>query len=372
VNLRSSGPYLWKPPDTYFHINRGFSVELGMPSVPTLESMESFIPVPDRWPISDTWAYHDWHQSEGGRVSFYMDAMNTEFGAPTSFEDFVRKAQMLDYAGHRAIFEGMAAHLWQPNSGRMIWMTQPAWPSTEWNFLSWDYDTQSSFYGTQKALEPVHAQLNLDDESVDLIDLGLTDSGDARPFSVRVRVVSLEGKTLSDQRYNIQAAANDRTPVTKLGLDTLADGHTVFVVLDVADASGAPVSNNFYWWAAKDATLRELDTLAPAAIKASATVSAVDDESKGGESKDGERKDGERKATVTLTNSGTVPAVLIKLTLEDAATGRRILPAYLSDNYISLLPGEQRTITVEFPAGAGAPAFGLRGWNLATQTVAVH
>jgi hypothetical protein len=281
-----------------------------------------------------------------------MDAMSTQFGAPTSFEDFERKAQMLDYVGHRAIFEGMAAHLWQPNSGRMIWMTQPAWPSTMWNFLSWDYDTQSSFYGTQKALEPVHAQLNLDDESVDLINLG-----NAQPLSVHVRTVSLEGRMLSDQFYRIQAAANDRTPVTRLDLNTLAAGHTVFVVLSVADASGTPVSENFYWWAAKDTVLRELDTLPSAAIKASATVSDAK---------------GERKAIVTLANSGTVPAVLIKLTLEDTATGRRILPAYYSDNYISLLSGEERTITVEFPVGAGMPGFSLRGWNLATQVIAVQ
>ena len=352
LNLRGSGPYLWKAPETYFHINRGFSVELGMPSVPTLESLESFIPAPDRWPISDTWAYHDWHQSEGGRVSFYMDAMNTRFGAPTGFEDFVRKAQMLDYAGHRAIFEGMAAHLWQPNSGRMIWMTQPAWPSTMWNFLSWDYDTQSSFYATQKALEPVHAQLNLDDESIDLINLG-----EAHSFSVRVRVVSLAGKTMSDDRYNVQGGADDRTPVTKLDLDALAAGHAVFVVLDVASDSGAPVSNNFYWWAAKPALLRELDTLPPAGITASATVNSAK---------------GERTATVRLTNTGAVPAVLAKLTLKNAATGQRILPAYYSDNYISLLPGEQRTVTVEFPAGTETPSFGLRGWNLANQVVAVH
>jgi hypothetical protein len=281
-----------------------------------------------------------------------MNAMNTQFGAPTSFEDFERKAQMLDYVGHRAIFEGMAAHLWQPNSGRMIWMTQPAWPSTMWNFLSWDYDTQSSFYGTQKALEPVHAQLNLDDESVDLINLG-----DARPYSVRVRIISFEGKTLIDQTNRVQAAADDRTPVAKPDLEALANGHTVFVVLDVADASGAPVSNNFYWWAAKDATLRELDTLPAATIQASATPSKVN---------------GERKALVTLTNSGTVPAVLVKLTLEDAATGRRILPAYYGDNYVSLLPGTQRIIAVEFPAGTEPPAFGLRGWNLAKQVIAVH
>lgn len=352
VNLRGSGPYLWQPPQTYYRINRGFSMELGMPSVPTLESLKSFIPAPDRWPISDTWAYHDWHQARGGNVAPYMEAMDTEFGAPTSLDDFVRKAQMLDYAGYRAIFEGMAAHLWQPNSGRMIWMTQPAWPSLLWNFLSWDYDTQSSFYATKKALEPVHAQLNLDNGDVDLINLG-----DARAFTVRVRVLTLDNRTLSDQTTPVNAAADGRTSVARLDLAVLAGGHTVFVVLSAADASGAPVSHNFYWWAKKEATLRELDSLPPAQIAASATTAVAN---------------GEQQAVVTLTNSGMAAALLVKLTLEEAATGRRILPAYSSDNYISLLPGEQRTITIAYPSGSPQPAIALRGWNLAAQTIAVR
>ncbi len=234
VNLRNSGPYQFQPLETYYRINRGFSVELGIPSVPTLESMKSFIPEPDRWPISDTWAYHDWHQIGNGAVAPFLAHMETEFGAATSLEDFVRKAQMLDYVGHRAIFEGFAAHLWQPNSARMIWMTQPAWPSMEWNFLSWDYDTQSSFYGTQKACEPIHAQLDLTDSAVDLINLG-----DARSFKVETRVVGLDGKVLSDQTNQVEAAADARTPVGKPDLAKLADGHTVLVVLKVTDANGA-------------------------------------------------------------------------------------------------------------------------------------
>jgi len=36
------------------------------------------------------------------------------------------------------------------------------------------------------------------------------------------------------------------------------------------------------------------------------------------------------------------------------------------------LPGEERTITVNFPAGAGKAAIGLRGWNLATSTIAAE
>ena len=352
VNLRNSGPYQFMALDTYYNINKGFSVELGIPSIPTLEAIKSFIPEPDRWPISDTWAYHDFHVLGNGAVAPFLDHMRTEFGEATSLEDFERKAQMLDYAGHRAIFEGMAAHLWQPNSGRLIWMTQPAWPSMEWNFLGSDYDTQSSFYGTQKACEPVHAQLNLANNDVDLINLG-----EARSFKVQTRVVGLDGKVIVEQTNQIEAAANARTSVGKPDLEKLANGHTVLVELDVMDANGAAISHNLYWWAKDEAKLRELNGLAPVKLAASAAVAASGDE---------------RKATVEIKNSGSTPALMIKLVLKDAASGERILPAYYSENYVSLLPGEERTLTVEFPAGQNKPAIGLRGWNIAEETVGVQ
>jgi hypothetical protein len=50
----------------------------------------------------------------------------------------------------------------------------------------------------------------------------------------------------------------------------------------------------------------------------------------------------------------------------------RTLPAYFSDNYISLLPGEKRTIAIAFPVGATTSALGMRGWNLAGQQIAIR
>jgi hypothetical protein len=78
----------------------------------------------------------------------------------------------------------------------------------------------------------------------------------------------------------------------------------------------------------------------------------------------------ETVVTVSLANTGSAPALNGKLTLVDA-TGARILPAYYADNYVSLLPGETRTVEIRYPAG---PATGakveLRGWNV-TPAVAV-
>ena len=118
-----------------------------------------------------------------------------------------------------------------------------------------------------------------------------------------------------------------------------------------------PVSDNFYWWSKDEAALRELGNLPKATLSVTANVSA---------------SDGERKALVRIKNSGPVPALLVKLTLKDASTGDRILPAYYSENYVSLLPGEERTVSIEFPGGAVNLAIGLRGWNLETSTVAVQ
>jgi hypothetical protein len=74
---------------------------------------------------------------------------------------------------------------------------------------------------------------------------------------------------------------------------------------------------------------------------------------------------------ITLKNNGHVPALLAKLTLLDAA-GDRVLPAFYSDNYVSLLPGETRTIRAQCPAaGRSCAAVSLRGWNVASDRIIV-
>ena len=198
VNLQNSGPYKYMDPTLYYTaLNHGFSVETGTPSFSTLESFRAWIPKEDQWPIGDDWAYHDWHQSGNGDMAPFMAQMQAEFGAPISLEDFERKAQMLDYIDHRAIFEGMNAHLWSPNSGRMLWMTQPAWPSNTWQILNADYDTQSSFYAVKKACEPLHIQLDLSNYNVALVN---TTNDPQASYAARCQCVFAREQALTPQR----------------------------------------------------------------------------------------------------------------------------------------------------------------------------
>jgi hypothetical protein len=356
VNLQGSGPYSYKNPALYFSLlNRGFSVETGTPSMSTLESFQSTIAKEDQWPIGDAWAYHDWHQSGNGDIAPFMAEIQSEFGAATGLEDFERKAQMLNYVNHRAIFEGMNAHLWAPNSGRMLWMTQPAWPSTMWQILSSDYDTQASFYGTKKACEPIHVQLNLATYAVDVIN---TTATSLPGLTVSAKVYSLRNALLFQSKEQKDAAANSATGSLKLDLAPFLAQGMVIVKLELLDASGKTVSQNLYWLGAEPSSYRELTRLATTQLKVSASGSATGDNV---------------KIKVELTNPGSVVSLENKLTLVSSKDKVRILPAYYSDNYISLLPGETRSIEVEYPASAtkeGAE-ISLRGWNAVPQTIAV-
>ena len=68
---------------------------------------------------------------------------------------------------------------------------------------------------------------------------------------------------------------------------------------------------------------------------------------------------------VALENTGSAVAVAAKLTLLRTSDGERILPAYYSDNYISLLPGEKRVVEISYPAAQATSAtVATRGWNI--------
>ena len=99
----------------------------------------------------------------------------------------------------------MNAHLWAPNSGRMLWMTQPAWPSNTWQILSSDYDTQASFYGVKKACEPLHVQLDLSNYDVAVVN---TTNESLAGLLVTANVYSLDNKSLLHHEEKRDAGAD--------------------------------------------------------------------------------------------------------------------------------------------------------------------
>jgi len=355
VNLQGSGPYNYRPPAGYFtNLASGFSVETGTPSLATLEAIEAMVPKEDRWPLSDTIAYHDWHFGGNGDIKTFMETLATRYGAGTSLEDFERKAQMMNYETYRAMFEGLQAHLWTKNSGRLLWMTHPAWPSNHWQIYSHDYDTHAAYFGVKKAVEPVHAQMNLPDYSVTVVN---STRETREKLKLELRVFTLDGTQLFDRLLPVNAKANDITPLGNLGIAERVEKHgMVLVALRLRDAAGNTVSDNTYWQGKDDASHQLLNALPQQALDIQSAAQTIGED---------------RTVAVRLVNNGKVPALATKLTLVDGK-GKRILPALYSDNYVAVLPGEPRMLVIRYPAVLGTIAsVRVRGWNVKPATVRV-
>lgn len=351
VNLEPSGPYSWEDPaDYYTKLDRGFAVEVGTPSLPTLEWFHRWLPKEDQWPIDDAWGYHNWHPHDA-----FNKAMQEELGGSNSLEDYVRKAQMMNYVDYRAIFEGFNQHLWAPNGGRLLWMTQPAWPSMLWGIISSDYDTQASYYATRKANEPLHVQMDLSNNDIAVVN---TTREPLESSSVTADIFSLEGKLLQHTEHPVPAVTDNVSVVGRLDLASLMGDGTVLVRLELHDSSGKLISRNIYWRAATESGYRSLNTMAQAEVSATAHLLGGKDDA------------GERTVQIVLKNHGATPSLETKFVLEDGK-GKQLLPVYFSDNYISLMPGEEQTVTVKVPDSLPHDALRLlmRGWNQKQETI---
>ena len=357
VNLQGSGPYNWQPPEKYFtSLAGGFSVEVGTPSFASLESIRKWIPAEDQWPLGDTYAYHDWHFGGNGDTKSFVANMTSDLGAATDLMDFERKAQMMNYDAYRAIFEGFQAGLWTRNSGRLLWMTHPAWPSNAWQIYTSDYDAAAAYYAVAHACEPLHVQMNLPGYELAVVN---TTREDVPRLTLRARILNLDGTVLHDHSESVDSLANSVRTLSPLPLPKwLSSAGVVLVELSLRDAHGRLVSENLYWPAASGVNARRLSALAPQQLAASATAE-----------KSGDGID----VRIRLKNPGTAVALMTRVTVT-GADGQPVLPVYYSDNYVSLLPQQEKTIVAHCPgpgAGTACSSVSIRGFNVSDTHVAI-
>jgi hypothetical protein len=199
----------------------------------------------------------------------------------------------------------------------------------------------------------LHVQLDLATGDVQLINTSREALAHAK---VDADVYALDGKLLLHRDATLDAPSDDVTQALHLDLAPLLGDTTVLVHLALHGRDGALLSQNLYWRAASDAGYRALNSLANANVTLTAEEASADTAQPG------------RSVVVHLKNTSTVAALNTKLTVFDV-TGvaeAEVLPAFYSDNYISLLPGEQRTVTIEMPRAASQQVIRvrLRGWNL--------
>lgn len=354
--VNSGGPYFWRAPREYYRYGEAFKTEVGSVSVPTLESAQGMMPKKDWNTINDDWAEHDLAGgAQGG--DWYPGTLAARYGRPGSLADFVRKAQMMNFEAFRAMYEGRNAKLFRPATGVLTWMSNPSQPSFVWQLYSWDLEPNASLFATRRACEAVHIQMNETDGHVLVVN---NTPHLLANVMARASVYNLDGSLAYTHSDTVTAAPSAATDTGAIGFPAaLSAVH--FVKLELRDAQHKLLSDNLYWRAdpAHPDDLQTLDTLPTVTLTATAT-----------------RRDlgGKCFLAVTLHNPSQAVALMAHLQLRKARSGVRVLPVFYSDNYVSLLPGEGKTLTVEAQTsdlGGEAPLLALDGWNVMVKPTAM-
>jgi exo-1,4-beta-D-glucosaminidase len=373
--MKMTGPYDWVAP-SYWYLDTkaggafGFNSETGPgPAIPELETLSKMLSPAEQQAL---WAEPNAEQFHAGtpgmsfaQLSIFNAALAARHGKPSDLKDYVRKAQLMNYEAERAQFEAFSRNKYAKSTGVIHWLLNNAWPSLIWHLYDYSLLPAGAYFGAKKANEPLHIQFSYDDRSVFVINHGNEAHADLKATAA---IYNLDGSVLHSENKTISVApdavAKATTLPTPAGLS-----ETYFVALELSRGNEV-VSRNFYWLStqveqidfAKSnwfhaptkqfAKFTALNGMPSASVKATREAAAVA---------------GGTQTSVTLENTSDKLAFFVRMTLVNAS-GEPIVPVLWQDNYVSLAPGEKRTLSAT-TSTVDPIKVQIEGWNVAPQTL---
>ncbi|MDP4129148.1 MAG: glycoside hydrolase family 2 TIM barrel-domain containing protein [Bacteroidota bacterium] len=340
------GPYGVQDIRTFWaHRTFPFNSEVGSVGLGDFESLERFLPaeslqVPQyHGKENPLWAYHKY---------IGYDSTVYAYGPVKDLKDFTLKAQLVNYDQYRALMEGFSAHMWEWYTGSIIWKTQNPWTAMRGQMYDCYLDVNACLYGLHNGSEPLHVMFDPVENMVMIVNNTFSYH---RDMMLEVKTWDMQGKEklLSQVYEEIGPSAVRKYLNIGREINHLRKNEGVFLSLRLLDENKKAISSNFYWLPDSAGAYTGLQHMDKVAL----TIEA--------------KQVGPGKITVTLSNANGNPVAFFnRIALVDPQTKKRILPVFYSDNYVSVLPGESSTISLEYPASSAypAPLVSVEGWNV--------
>ncbi|MBE0674161.1 MAG: glycosyl hydrolase [Bacteroidales bacterium] len=317
------GPYNIMEPSWFFTFKSfPFNAEIGSVGLPVIESLKKILSpgaqiVPDEDNLDAEWRFH--------KYSGYKD-YPARYGPVTDFSDFVMKAQMVNYEQYRSLQEGQNARMWEWYTGMLVWKNQNPWTALRGQFYDVWLEPNASFYGYRNAAKPFHAQINLDDTTMCVVN---SSPRERRESQVRYTMFDLKGNRLASFDTTLTVPPNSVTKLKKISIPDGA-GEVVFVRLAIYNqATYMNVDENIYWLAASGGDYSAMHDIPDTELNVE--VFRVNDNA----------------IDISVTNSTRIPAIFTRFRITAVESGSVLTPAIYEDNYITLMPGEKKFIRVD-------------------------
>jgi hypothetical protein len=340
LNNSGDGPYGILEPEWFFNFRSNpFNPELGSVGLPEAQTFRDIFEEKD---LRSAHALSRNSAMQYHKFSAYADQTD-RYGEYKTLDEFVLRAQMINYQQYQSFMEGWTSHMWEWYTGILIWKTQNPWTALRGQMYDHGLDQNACFYGLRSACEPIHIFWNRKDNSVGIYNTSLLEVNGLKAIST---ICKLDGTLI---KAGESMAVSKPQTVNKLFDLKVPEGtgDVYFLKLELNNAEGKQVSSSFYWVSATGKDFKALTTLER--TKVSSVISKT-----------------EKGLTLSLTNEGNVPAFFIRIHVIDPATGKRIVPTHYSDNYISLFPKENRIINIELPSNIDVEQIKIKlhGWNI--------
>lgn len=347
------------------------------------------------------------------------------YGKPKDLDDFCLKAQLVNYIQYRALLEGWTSRMWTKYTGVLIWKTQNPWTGLRGQFYDHLHDQTAGFYGCRHAAEPIHVQLNLESYFIEVVN---TTSGELSDVAIEVSVWDLEGTCPYYKVSETLSVPPKKTvPIFEMKYPKSKNPKAAyFLLLKLYNVSDFQIlSRNFYWLHLPGGDYKLLEPYRnkkiPLKMTSDISISGstynvrvqIKNTSKKPDPKsllyknnfmernddgDFDLKSSDKKkrelgllqkiysrftkedneVRVSEINGSEIGVAFflnfsVHASKQDHRKGEdtRILPVHYSDNYFSLVPGEEMAVTISFQVLEGVtPRVSLQGWNYdSTHTV---
>lgn len=321
------GPYGIQEHEWFYTFrSHPFNPEVGSVGSPEVESFREFMSEKERngFPKSGRARHASWRYHKDLGYGNHLE----RYGEVNSIEDYCKMAQVANYDQYRYFMEGWASRMWDWYTGVLIWKTQNPWTALRGQMYDWYLDVNASLYGTKKGCEPLHPFYNIVTGKVMLMNTAVEP---VTGLTVRAELFDRNGKRLwSDEAKTDAKASNVQTLFSVPAADGVTGVYFLKLMLEGAD--GRELTDNIYWLTTIPKDYRTLADMPDVKAKADITL----------------EKDGGAYNGKVVLSAGRHISFFNRVKVFDKATGKRILPVHYSDNYVTLMPGDTKTVSFTF------------------------
>lgn len=355
IGGNGDGPYGIQPLATFWSTRTfPFNSEVGSVGTGDYESLERFLPaenlVPPDQQTGKTDAVWDYH-----KYISYNKAVDP-YGKTNDLREWANKAQLVNYDQYRGLMEGFSSHMWDWYTGVIIWKTQNPWTALRGQMYDYYLDPNACLYGTRKGATPLHVMYDPEGGMVMAVNNTFRY---ARDLMLELKTYDMQGhdSLLTQVFVEVGPTMVQKFMNMKPLLDKLKEQQGIFFSLRLLNAAQQVVDENLYWLPDAKGNYSGLSQMPAATVKATATKAGAD------------------SIRVTISNPAGGPVAFFnRVSLVNAQNKKRILPVFYSDNYISVLPGEEKTISISGGATATSKDVQVEiyGNNVKRQYIAIQ